>query len=694
MASGQTVWGIDLGRCALRAIRLRALTNELVEVVGYSRIEHDTVLTESSANRDVKIAEALEKFLSQHDISSDQVVVSVPGQHTLARFSPLPPVEAKKIPDLVRYEADQQIPFDLDEVIWDYQTFQEKDTPEIQVGIFAMKRELLREYLGHYEAAGIEPIIVQAAPLALYNAARFDGMIGDGTVVLLNIGAENTDLILAGKETLWTRTIPIGGNNFTEALVKAFKLSFSKAENLKKGAATSKYARRIFQAMRPVFADLVQELQRSIGRYTSAHRDAELTRVIGVGNAFKLPVLAKYLQQNLQLDVKRPETFERAQLTGAADDPQFKEILPSYAVAYGLALQGLGLTKIRTNLLPPEIARQVLWRKKRPYFGAAAACLVLAAGVIWLRNYWDTSTLKEAQGNPPSVTTLAEAGAVIATPPTTGAPRERAERILSAAEVLRQEYDRISSGGGTQEQKIKQIQQLVENKAILLKILEVIHEALPTPQRALAEATTCQEYRQAVQDSGLRRPERDEVFIARLDCRYEPDLSDPALDSDFRDVSREVDPNLVQGGPASPRGFIFRLQCRTPNAQLAEFVNAALKQNLRTLGRRPNAGFYINRVAMTAYEPMHIGTEIPPPTDYDRSAPFSSGRGQRRERGPGGSSGGRDKEPESGAPPAEPVGTYIDPLTNESMDSDWLFSIAFDVVLADLPEPEAQPGQS
>ena len=72
---------------------------------------------------------------------------------------------------------------------------------------------------------------------------------------------------------MWTRTIQIGGNNFTEALVRAFKLSFPKAEQHKRTAASSKYARQIFQAMRPVFADLVQEIQRCIGFYTSLHRE-------------------------------------------------------------------------------------------------------------------------------------------------------------------------------------------------------------------------------------------------------------------------------------------------------------------------------------------------------------------------------------------------------------------------------------
>ena len=108
------------------------------------------------------------------------------------------------------------------------------------------------------------------APLALYNFMTFDEQLAtDGATLLADVGADKTDLVVADGPRIWTRTIQIGGNNFTEALVKAFKLSFPKAEKLKRTAATSKYARQIFQAMRPVFADLVQEIQRSMGYYTA-----------------------------------------------------------------------------------------------------------------------------------------------------------------------------------------------------------------------------------------------------------------------------------------------------------------------------------------------------------------------------------------------------------------------------------------
>src|SRR5436305_11870144 len=152
---------------------------------------------------------------------------------------------------------------------------------------------------------------MQMNPLAVYNAIYHDEK-GDGTTMIVDLGAENTDLVIAEGESVWLRSIPIGGNNFTEALVKSFKLNFAKAEDLKRNAATSKYARQIFQAMRPVFADLVAEIQRSIGFYASVHRDSRIRKIIALGGTFRLPGLQKYLQQNLQLDVERLSSVQAA----------------------------------------------------------------------------------------------------------------------------------------------------------------------------------------------------------------------------------------------------------------------------------------------------------------------------------------------------------------------------------------------
>jgi len=143
MAGAQAVWGIDVGRCALKAIKLRVAADGKVEIVAHDYVEHAKILSQPDADRHALIGAALEKFLSHNDTSKDQIVVSVPGQHTLARFTKLPPVAAKRIPDIVRYEADQQIPFDMDEVIWDYQPVGGAAGPgeEMEVALFAIKKD-------------------------------------------------------------------------------------------------------------------------------------------------------------------------------------------------------------------------------------------------------------------------------------------------------------------------------------------------------------------------------------------------------------------------------------------------------------------------------------------------------------------------------------------------------------------------
>ena len=679
MASGQTMWGLDVGTCALKAMKIRAAADGSLELLALDYLEHEQLLSQPDVDREALIAKALETFLSRNDITDTPVVVGVPGQHTLARFSKLPPVEAKKIAEIVRYEAEQQIPFDMDEVIWDYQTFQEEDTPDIEVGIFAMKRDLVRDYLLHYENAGIEPAAVQSAPLALYNAAQFDGLLSGKTTVLLDIGADNTDLIVASPHSLWTRTIPLGGDNFTETLVKSFKLSFGKAENLKRAAASSKYARQIFQAMRPVFADLVQELQRSIGFYTSTHRDAEVAKVLGMGNAFKLPGLQKYLQQNLGVDVERPERFSKLVLAERVDVSGLEDNLLSFGVAYGLALQGLRQSKITTNLLPPEIARAVVWRKKRPFFGAAAACLLLTAGAIWARQVMDMSTLDKNVGPRARVASIEEADRTILEGPS-GTPGDQARQILGAAQKLRDEYRKLGGAGKDELKAIDKILGLQRYQAVWFDILGVIHNALPVPQAELAEANTLAAYQTAVEadSNGLARSNRREIFIESFRAGFEVDLDSTMEElkkQGLSDLSAEANVEDIEG--KERYGFLIRLRCRTPNENQVGFATE-FKQQLRKLGRVPDKGFYINRVWMT------WGEEL---------APSGAGTGERQS--PSGRYGrrtSRGRRGRTGAPPPSETGEggagrmIYDPVTDELMNSDYRFDMIFDVVLENLPE--------
>ncbi len=257
---------------------------------------------------------SLGTLASQYDLTKASIAVSVPGHSSFARFAKLPPVEPKKVPDIVKFEAVQQIPFPLEQVEWDYQTFVSPDSPDVEVGIFAITRERIMERLGMFAEIGVVPDHVTLSPIAAYNALAYDLQFTEKTpgTVILDVGTTATDLVVAEAGRVWVRTFPIGGHQFTEGTVSQFKLGYPKAEKLKLRAHDSKHARHIFQAMRPVFTDLAQDVQRSIGYYQSLHRDANLVRLIGVGSTFQLPGLRKYLKQQLSMEVYRIEEFKRS----------------------------------------------------------------------------------------------------------------------------------------------------------------------------------------------------------------------------------------------------------------------------------------------------------------------------------------------------------------------------------------------
>jgi type IV pilus assembly protein PilM len=416
MAKPTAVWGIDIGQCALKALKFELIEGKPT-ATAFDYIEHPKILSQPDADPDQLTREALEKFLSRNQLGSDIIAISVPGQSGLARFVKLPPVEEKKIPDIVRFEAKQQIPFPLEEVVWDYQKISGGDVVnnfamETEIGLFAMKREMISRYLGQFNAVNIECHVVQMAPLALCNFATYELLKKGGPdappadapqpedtprgkkrcAVVLDIGTDGSNLIITdGGKIIWQRPIPLGGNNFTRALTKEMKLTFAKAEHLKRNAAKSPDLAQILKALRPVLQDFVGEVQRSLGYFTNTHRDAHVAYMVGLGSAFRLPGLQKYMAEKLSLDVRKPTGFERLAGEQVLNDPVFTENILTFPIAYGLALQGLNqLTdrkdfgRINTNLLPAEIRTERIIRAKKPWAAAAAAALLLGTAAMAL----------------------------------------------------------------------------------------------------------------------------------------------------------------------------------------------------------------------------------------------------------------------------------------------------------------------
>ena len=532
MAKGNAVWGIDIGQCSLKALRCTydSRANQMV-ADACDFIEYEKILSQPDADPEQLVRDAIKEFLSRNSVRGDRVAISVAGQQGLARFIKLPPVEAKKLPKIVEFEAKQQIPFALEDVIWDYQMLvggvdAEGMALENEVGLFAMKRDQVFRAIRPLDDAGIEIDCIQLSPVCVFNAAvhsvmsdlppltEFDPDNPPESVVVLSMGTDTTDLVVTNGYRVWQRSIPLGGNHFTKQLTKELKLTFGKAEHLKRNSREAEDPKKVFQAMRPVFNDLVTEVQRSIGYFESLDRTAKINRIIGLGNAFKLPGLEPYLEKNLGHKVDVMTSYP--QLSGAVlEDDKFKANKQSMGVCYGLALQGLGKSKLRTNLVPRELIRARMIREKKPWVLAAASLLLVGFTMNFaLHHFRSKDVAKEKYEQ--HLTQLSSVSS-------------RSSQFKSTDDENIAQFDKLKSVGN-------QVVGNSERRFQMMELLKAVDMALPR-EKGLSPGQVSQRPLEA------KRPDqqREELYIETMDMKFygTEDLPLSGDDGWFTDAAKQ-----------------------------------------------------------------------------------------------------------------------------------------------------------
>lgn len=722
MATPRFAWGIDVGNRALKAVKL-VRDGDGVRVDDFEFIEHETILSNAGDNKEQLIQTALANFVQRHQTKGGVVGIGVSGQNSFARFVKLPPVERSKIAEIVRFEAIQQIPFPLDDVEWSYQLFEEEDNPEIEVGIFAMRRELVNQHIGFFTDYDLNVQTVQMNPLAVYNALQFDGRFNDGVAMVVDVGTDNTDLLIANNQSIWMRSIPIGGSNFTEALVKAFKINAVRAETEKRNAATSKYARQIFQHMRPVFADLVAEIQRSIGFYSSVHRDAKITKIYALGSTFKLPGLQKYLQQNLQLPVERIESFSAGQPEDAKAGATLGDNLLSAVGAYGLAIQAMGGAMVNSSLLPRAIQKERVWQDKTKWFGLAAALFVGGVTVAGARLFFEDLQFKNGE-----------------------VTRQKNASVLSRANALSGSWQTVQSAGEPERVMNANLQTLVDGKALWPQIMQDLISAIPQPPEPLASALKSGN---AAEIKKIPRGDRKIIQVNELISQYDPALAGKLADASFRPIALpplSTDPaSMLTGAPnqgmpmfggavdpatgapagaaADPtgkgRGFFITLRVTCPLDQAVEYIEKDLQDALKTVApseQRPNLPYAVKHVWILQRNPVKensarlsklqadyqailtarnaaTGATTPNMNNGEGGPPVMPGRPPFGAPGFGGQPFGGQPGAAAGGAGATPDEAFNDRLTGESIldDKEFEMVLAIELDPAAWTKPAADP---
>lgn len=382
-------WGIDIGKAGLKAVKLNrsadGLEIQALEHLGYPVEEDEDERLEHQS-------EAIRAFLETHKIGSDTVAVAIPGLQAFSRFIKLPPVDKKKLAMMVRMEAQQQIPFPIDEVNWDYTILPEEPGEELEVGLFATRTELIDGFLDHLSENGLIPDVVTIAPLAVYNFVKANGLTGEGGTILLDIGAEHTDLVIVDGERFWIRNLRTAGNDITKALAERFKIPFAEAEKLKVSASKSDQAKKILGALESTLKDLVGEIHRSVGFFKSQSPDLSIKRMVLLGDGAKLKGAEKFFERQLKYPVKRVSRLDPEQfmLEEDVDVDTLKGHLLGFGVALGLAVQAAGQARCNVNLAPEQLQIQSQLKTKLPFAIATAACMWVALGLGY--THWTAQT--------------------------------------------------------------------------------------------------------------------------------------------------------------------------------------------------------------------------------------------------------------------------------------------------------------
>jgi type IV pilus assembly protein PilM len=338
------------------------------------------------------IVSAIRAIMKDRGIRPAPLMLSLSGQVVFPRFVRLPAVGRDKLLQMVQYEVEQNVPFPINEIVWNHQFIGDDSSGEQCAMIVAAKIENVREITDCVLAAGLEPEVVDVAPMALYNCLRFNYAELAGCTVLLDIGARSTNLIFVEDEKIYSRCIPVAGNAITQELAKSFSVSFQEAEALKLEhafvslggvyASEDERAERISKIVRNVVTRLHAEISRSVNFYRSQQGGTAPVRMLLTGGSAVLPHLDTFFREKLQVEVSYLNPFTNVSVGSRVNREKAGVDAFVLAETVGLALRRSLACPIEINLMPPEIVKSKSFKKRIPFFGLAAAGVLLSLG-IW-----------------------------------------------------------------------------------------------------------------------------------------------------------------------------------------------------------------------------------------------------------------------------------------------------------------------
>jgi len=314
--------------------------------------------------------------------SFGQGVLSVPGHLTLTKFVKTPAIDKTKRDKVIQFEAQQNIPYPLSEVVWDYQPIQD-DGLDLEVMLAAVKLDVADALCHSVRGAGVSPVAIKPSTLALYRAFKYNYPDASGPVLVVNVGARSTNLLFIDGERFFIRTIALAGNSVTQGIADELKQEFSHAEGLKiqvlggtSDLSEASPARAtVLHAAQSFIGRLHMEITRSTVNYRRQSGSEQPAVIYVTGGGSLIPGLVPALADKLKVSVEMFDPLRNVELAPSASAA--RDYTAVLADLVGLAVPEVASGKAFT-LLPPAITASLAFRKQQPFFIGAAALLVVA----------------------------------------------------------------------------------------------------------------------------------------------------------------------------------------------------------------------------------------------------------------------------------------------------------------------------
>ena len=341
--------GLDIGSSAVKAVELKPSGKGYrVTAFGWEPVPPDSIVDGAIIDGGA-VADAIRRLFEGRKIKTKEVVASLSGNAVIVKKITLPVMTEAELSESIYWEAEQYIPFDVQDVNLDYQVLESEEAAgkgTMDVLLVAAKKEKIADYTGVIAQAGRQPVVVDVDAFALQNAYEVNYGIEPGmVVVLLNAGASAVNInIINGDQSVFTRDISIGGNAYTEALQKELSLPFESADLLKRGGEVEGVS---YEDARPVLRAVTEnvmlEIQKTFDFFKATAASDRIDRIMVSGGASRAEGFSELLTERFEAAVEAFDPFKKviydAKKLGG-EDPT--ELAPTAAVAVGLALRRVG----------------------------------------------------------------------------------------------------------------------------------------------------------------------------------------------------------------------------------------------------------------------------------------------------------------------------------------------------------------